>query len=226
MKLVLLWRHSDQDLNSKDIEDFLLFPTGIHTPSYDQWFRRYALSKLMNAAGILRWTDWSELTILNCRPKIINKNSRTLNTKHVDIFLRFPSNICVPCSDKQSNNYGHWRTTWGEILTEIQKQIKFSKMKDDLVQERNQDKQLKKGEWFTIIPGWIACGSQNEEHGVAESSWWWTTIGKEWLDRLSMKVGKIFSDEGCSLELTDLKSWFPWLFKLGSWCRVKMMIGN
>jgi hypothetical protein len=43
-----------EDLNRKDTKNFILFPTGIHTPSSDQWFRRYALSKLMNAAEILR----------------------------------------------------------------------------------------------------------------------------------------------------------------------------
>jgi hypothetical protein len=56
------------------MEEKLLMPTDkscgyipmrIHAPSYDQWFRRYALSKLMNAARILCWTDWRKLTILN-----------------------------------------------------------------------------------------------------------------------------------------------------------------
>jgi hypothetical protein len=65
MNPILLWLDSDQESNSKDIDDFHRFPMGIHMSSYDQWFRRYALSKLMNAAGILRWTDWRELTISN-----------------------------------------------------------------------------------------------------------------------------------------------------------------
>jgi hypothetical protein len=52
-------------LYSKDIEDFLLFPTGIHVPSNDQWFMKYALSKLTNTAGIPCWTYWKELGILN-----------------------------------------------------------------------------------------------------------------------------------------------------------------
>jgi hypothetical protein len=64
-KPVLLWLDADQELNIKGIEDFLCFPTGIHTPLYDKWFRRYALSKLLNATGILRWTDRMKLTILN-----------------------------------------------------------------------------------------------------------------------------------------------------------------
>jgi hypothetical protein len=34
---------SGQDLNRKDTNDFILFPMGIHTPSSNQWFRRYAL---------------------------------------------------------------------------------------------------------------------------------------------------------------------------------------
>jgi hypothetical protein len=57
MQPILLWLNFDKELNRKDIEDILLFPRGIHVPSYDQGFRRYALSKLTNAAGILRWTD-------------------------------------------------------------------------------------------------------------------------------------------------------------------------
>jgi hypothetical protein len=64
-KSVLLWLDSDQELYSKDIEDFLLFPTGIHVPSNDQWFMKYALSKLTNTAGIPCWTYWKELGILN-----------------------------------------------------------------------------------------------------------------------------------------------------------------
>jgi hypothetical protein len=65
MKLILLWMDLDKESNRKDVENFLRFPMGIHAPSYDQGFRRYALSKLMNAAGILCWTDWRELTISN-----------------------------------------------------------------------------------------------------------------------------------------------------------------
>jgi hypothetical protein len=38
-----LWLDSDWDLSTKDIEEFLIFPTGIHAPSYDQWFRSYVL---------------------------------------------------------------------------------------------------------------------------------------------------------------------------------------
>jgi hypothetical protein len=39
--------------------------------------------------------------------------------------------------------------------------------------------------------------------GVAEFSCGQTTIGKEGLDWKSMKVRKIFSEEGCSLELAE-----------------------
>jgi hypothetical protein len=76
MKLILLRMNSDQESNNKDIEDFLLFPMGIHAPPYDWQFKRYALSKLVNDAEILRWTDWRELTILNFFTKIQNENSR------------------------------------------------------------------------------------------------------------------------------------------------------
>jgi hypothetical protein len=65
MKSVLWWLDLDQESNIKDVENFLRFPTGIHVPSYDQGFGRYVLSKVTNAPGILHWTDWSEMTILN-----------------------------------------------------------------------------------------------------------------------------------------------------------------
>jgi hypothetical protein len=52
-KLALLWLDCDQELNTKDVEDF--FQTGINRPAYDQWFSRYALSKWTNAVIILLW---------------------------------------------------------------------------------------------------------------------------------------------------------------------------
>jgi hypothetical protein len=115
-KLVLLWLDSNKKLNSKDIDDFLLFPTGVHTPSYDRWFRRYALLKLMNAAGILRWTDWRKLTISKIWPRFEMKTPETLDTKRVYIFLRFAMNIYVSHADKPSNIYDHWKIARGEIF--------------------------------------------------------------------------------------------------------------
>jgi hypothetical protein len=47
MTLVLLGLDSDEGLNRKDIEGFILFATDIHVPSSNQWFRRYALVKLL-----------------------------------------------------------------------------------------------------------------------------------------------------------------------------------
>jgi hypothetical protein len=44
------------------------------------------------------------------------KTPETLNTECVDIFLRFPINICMPHSDKPSNGYDHWKTAQGEIF--------------------------------------------------------------------------------------------------------------
>jgi hypothetical protein len=76
MKLVLLWLDSDQELNKGDIEDFLLFPTGLHTPSYDQWFKRYGLSNFTKVAGILHWTDLVETDYFEFFTNIQNENSR------------------------------------------------------------------------------------------------------------------------------------------------------
>jgi hypothetical protein len=44
------------------------------------------------------------------------KTTETLDTKCVDIFLKFATNICVSHADKPSNVYGHWKTARGEIF--------------------------------------------------------------------------------------------------------------
>jgi hypothetical protein len=105
----------------------------IHTPSYDQWFRRYALSKLMNAAEFCAEQIGGKLTISNFCTSFEMKTPETLNTKRVDIFLRFPTNICVFHADKPNSGYGHWKTEWGKISTEIWKQIEFLKTEEDWV---------------------------------------------------------------------------------------------
>jgi hypothetical protein len=43
------------------------------------------------------------------------KTPETLNMKHIDILLFFPTNICVTYADKLSNGYG-WETARGEIF--------------------------------------------------------------------------------------------------------------
>jgi hypothetical protein len=69
----------------------------------------YDLWKLTNATRILCYTDWRELTILNCLRKFKMKSHETLNTKLVDILLRFPTNVFMSHSDKQSNGHDHWK---------------------------------------------------------------------------------------------------------------------
>jgi hypothetical protein len=45
--------------------------------------------------------------------------------------------------------------------------------------------------------------------GAVKLSGRWTTIGKEGLNQNGMKAGKIFFNEGCSLELAGhLEAWF------------------
>jgi hypothetical protein len=51
-----------------------------------------------SALDILEAADYFEILT-----KIQNENSRTLTTKLVDVFLRFPTNICVSHADKPSN---------------------------------------------------------------------------------------------------------------------------
>jgi hypothetical protein len=130
-KLVLLWLDFEQESNRKDTEDFLFFPTGIQAPWYDQCFRRYALSKLMNAAGILRWTDWRKLTISIFWPKFEMKYQETwipnMEISFSDFWWIF---VCLtpikeqwlwPLEDstrhnfwqKSGNRFGLWR--WKKI---------------------------------------------------------------------------------------------------------------
>jgi hypothetical protein len=54
-----------------------------------------------------------------------------------------------------------------------------------------------------IIPDRIACGSQNEDHWSCRVFSMVMTSGKRKLDWIGMTVWKIFSDEGCSLKLTE-----------------------
>jgi hypothetical protein len=44
------------------------------------------------------------------------KNLETLDTKWVDLFLRFAMNICVSHADKLSNVYGHWEIARRKIF--------------------------------------------------------------------------------------------------------------
>jgi hypothetical protein len=48
--------------------------------------------------------------------KVQNEISGTLNTKLVDVLLRFPTNIWVSHADRPSNDYDHWEIAWGEVF--------------------------------------------------------------------------------------------------------------
>jgi hypothetical protein len=47
------------------------------------------------------------------------KTTETLNMKHVDILLFFPTNICVPDVGKPKNGYGIWETARVDIFDGI-----------------------------------------------------------------------------------------------------------
>jgi hypothetical protein len=57
-----------------------------------------------------------KLTISNFLPWFEMETPETLNTKHVDILLNFPMNICVSHADKPRNGYGHWEIARCEIF--------------------------------------------------------------------------------------------------------------
>jgi hypothetical protein len=225
-KPILLWLDFDQESNSKDIEDFLFFPMGLHMFSYDQWSRRYALSKLMNAAGILRWTDWKELTISNFLSRFKMKPKESLNTKCVDIFFRFPSHICVPHYDKQSSGYDHWKTACGEIFDEnLETGWVFERRKEVRFQNGTKIKNRRQGGCFVTIPNWVACGSWNEEHwcyGVPLMAKGHRQ-GRAWLERFEGLEDLLWRR---MLSGIDRRLWslISWVLKLRSSHRLKEMI--
>jgi hypothetical protein len=70
-------------------------------------------------AEILRWMDPRETNYFKFWPRFKIKTPKILNTKHVDILLSFPNNICVPYVDKPSNGYGIWEISRGKIFSRI-----------------------------------------------------------------------------------------------------------
>jgi hypothetical protein len=56
---------SDLDINRKDIDKFLIFPTVICTPQYDKRFKSYAIFKSTGLLKFLAWSGLSNLRILN-----------------------------------------------------------------------------------------------------------------------------------------------------------------
>jgi hypothetical protein len=163
MKLVLLWLYSDQQLNSKDIEDFLFFPTGIHATSYDQRFRRYALSKLMNAAGILRWTYWRELTISNIwsdskwkpqKPWIPNVYTSSSDLRRIFAYLN-------PIKGAMVKAIGRQRET--NFWCKSRNRLSFWRRKKIWFENRTKTTNQRQRGCFATIPDRVACGSWNEE---------------------------------------------------------------
>jgi hypothetical protein len=48
---------SDGESNTKEVEDFRIFPTGIYFPSSDQRFRSYGILKIDFTAEFCFWTE-------------------------------------------------------------------------------------------------------------------------------------------------------------------------
>jgi hypothetical protein len=164
---------------------------------------------LTNAAGILRWIDLEGTDYFELWPRFKMKTPETLNTKRVDIFLMFPSNICMPCSNKQSNGYSHWKTAWGDILTEIWKQIEFPKTEEDSVREQNHDNKLKTR--MLCNHSWLGS-LWKQEYGTLElrSSF----NGKRPLTRKDW-IGKLWRSGRSSLMKDAFRNWRK-TWKLGS----------
>jgi hypothetical protein len=111
------------------------------------------------------------------------KTPETLNTKHVDIFLRFPTNICVSHADKLSNGYAIGIHDEAKFSTKICKCIEFLKTEEDSARERNQDNRL--NEWRMLCDHSRLDGMRNPRAMSTRDavlSWWWMTIDDEGLD--------------------------------------------
>jgi hypothetical protein len=176
-----------------------------------------------NAAGILRWTDWMGLIILNFWPRFEMKTPETLNTQHVDIFLRIPMNICVPHADKPSNDSGHWKTARCKIFDE---NLETHWVFEDGGRSGSRAESRQQIEWEEdalrsfLIELQAEAGMRNA--GVFLTV---TTSGKERLDQTGMTVreSSLMKD---ALEIDwRLGSLISWVFKLEFWCGVNMMIG-
>jgi hypothetical protein len=84
-----------------------------------------------------------------------------------------------------------------------------------------------KGEWFAIIPDWMACRSQSEECWsyevflVANDHWKGRTGSEKYrgLEDL-LRWMMLFGNDG------GHGGFISWVFKLGSWYRLKMMFRN
>jgi hypothetical protein len=163
-KPVLLWQDSGHELDRKDVEDFFLFPTV------------FMCLHMINGSGdMLYWNWWkmlefwagqiqSKLIILIFWQRFEMKAQGTLNTKRVDIFLRFPMNIGVSHANKPSNGYGHWKTVRDKIFDgNLETDWVLEEGRKIWFENRTKITVWRKRGCFVIIPNRIACGSRSEE---------------------------------------------------------------
>jgi hypothetical protein len=181
----------------------------------------------MNAAGILSWTNWRELTISNFDQNS-KWNLRSFEYRTCRRFVMFPTNICMSHSNKQSNNYGHWKIVrdnffwwksenglsfqgrkkiWFENRTKITNWNKWR-----MIFDHSWSGCMWKSEWGPLELWSFLGGNDHRQRkarsdkyeGMEDLLWWMMLFGFDW------RLGSLVS----------------WVFKLGFLCRLRMMIEN
>jgi hypothetical protein len=103
---VLFFLKSVGGLNTKKVEDSLIFLTGIYLPSSDQWFRRYdflpddGFAENCNSGQTAATRGKLNLELLGWH------SSPELNTKKLDNSPRFPSATYTASLDQRFRRYG------------------------------------------------------------------------------------------------------------------------
>jgi hypothetical protein len=129
--------------------------------------------------------------------------------------------------DKQSDGCGHWNTAHGESFNKsLEMDWVLRRRKKIWFEHGNKMTDWTNGESFVIIPDRVAWESRSEECWSCGAFLTVTTSCKGRLGRASTKDLEDLLRWRCSFELTEDLSLIPWVFKLGSSCRVKPMIGN
>jgi hypothetical protein len=133
----------------------------------------------------------------------------------------------VSHTDKQSDGCGHWNTAHGESFNKsLEMDWVLRRRKKIWFEHGNKMTDWTNGESFVIIPDRVAWESRSEECWSCGAFLMVTTSCKGRLGRASTKDLEDLLRWRCSFELTEDLSLIPWVFKLGSSCRVKPMIGN
>jgi hypothetical protein len=103
-------------------------------PSYDQWFRRYALLKLMKNAGILSWTDSKQTDYFDFLTKIRNESSRNFEYQTRRHLPQISNEYwCVSCQQTEQWLWPLEDSTRQNFRRKSGNRLSFRRRKKDLV---------------------------------------------------------------------------------------------